>query len=74
MNKDIIVLGKNKFETLVARTPLEHLRGLMFKEWPPPIMSFPYSDAGIKKFWMKNTPSPLDIIFCYAGEIHMKQL
>jgi uncharacterized membrane protein (UPF0127 family) len=32
-------------------------------------MSFPFSDSQIRKFWMKNTPSPLDILFCRSGKI-----
>lgn len=67
--KDIIIIGNNKFQTLVAVTSKEHEIGLMFKPWPPPIMSFPYDTASVKKFWMKNTPSPLDIIFCRCGFI-----
>jgi len=31
--------------------------------------SFPYKTAEIRKFWMKNTVSPLDIIFCRAGRV-----
>ena len=62
--QDKIIIGLYEFDTLVAVTSREHNQGLMFKAWPPPIMSFPYDKAMIRKFWMKNTPSPLDIIFC----------
>lgn len=50
--------------TLVASTIEEQQRGLMWQEWPPPIMIFPYTKAQYNKFWMKNTISPLDIVFC----------
>lgn len=61
--KDRVIVGHKDFPTLVAVTPREHQQGLMFKPWPPPVMSFPYDTAEIRKFWMKDTPSPLDIIF-----------
>ena len=41
----------------------------MFEPWPPPIMSFVYSSPRPVSFWMKNTPSPLDIVFCCDGKI-----
>lgn len=69
MRQDKIILGNNEFETVVAVTPTEHQRGLMFKQWPPPIMSFPYDEPAFRKFWMKDTPSPLDIVFCNNKKI-----
>jgi hypothetical protein len=67
--KDIIVIGQNIFETKVAITEEEKAKGLMFEEWPPPVMVFPYKYASYNKFWMKNTCSPLDILFCVNGEV-----
>jgi hypothetical protein len=64
----IIIKGKT-FPTLVAITDEEQERGLMYAEWPPPVMSFPFNKEAKRKFWMKNTISPLDIIFCRAGKI-----
>lgn len=61
---DKVIIGTNEFTTLVAVTSREHAQGLMFKAWPPPVMSFPYEKTMVRKFWMKDTPSPLDIIFC----------
>lgn len=69
MKPDAIIIGKHKFDTLVAVTSSEHEHGLMHKEWPPPAMVFPYEISGIRKFWMKNTPSPLDILFCDGNQI-----
>lgn len=61
---------KNKeFDVLVAVTPKEKEIGLMWKSWPPPPMIFPFKKAATNKFWMKNTPSPLDIIFCKDNKI-----
>jgi uncharacterized membrane protein (UPF0127 family) len=57
------------FSALVAETPTEQQTGLMWREWPPPPMIFPYKNASMIKFWMKNTISPLDIIFCKAGKV-----
>lgn len=77
-----IIIGNQSFSTLVAASSYEQAKGLMNREWPPPIMAFPYKKAEHKKFWMKNTPSPLDIVFCsngtvigiYKGEPHSTML
>lgn len=69
MSEDAIEIAGHKFATLVAVTPQEHETGLMWKKWPPPIMVFPYNNASIRKFWMKNTLSPLDILFCRGNKI-----
>lgn len=64
----IITIGKHSFHTLVAKTDDQHERGLMFRK-NPPVMCFPYKSADWRRFWMKNTPSSLDIIFCRSGKI-----
>lgn len=66
---DTISINGQVFPTIVAVTESEQQRGLMYQKWPPPIMSFPYTRAGTRKFWMKNTISPLDIIFCRSNHI-----
>jgi len=66
---DIIILGDQKLETLVAITEEEQIRGLMYKVWPPPVMSFPFKRAKVRKFWMRNTISPLDIVFCRDNKV-----
>jgi uncharacterized protein len=55
----------------VANTPNEQEKGLMFR---PPLeddrgMLFIFKPARPVAFWMKNTPSPLDIIFLLDGEV-----
>ncbi len=55
----------------VVNTPKEQEKGLMFR---PPLaddrgMLFPFTPARPVAFWMKNTPSPLDIIFLLDGEV-----
>lgn len=66
---NIINIKGNRFETLVAISEKEQQRGLMWCKWPPPIMTFLYSQASYNRFWMKNTISPLDIVFCNAGKV-----
>lgn len=67
--RDFVIIGKHKLGTLVALTEEEQERGLKGASWPPPIMSFPFVSATIRKFWMHETTTPLDIIFCKAGKI-----
>ncbi len=59
-----------QFNVEVARTPAEQERGLMFRTNLPAdggMIFTPYpADGGPPReasFWMKNTPSPLDILF-----------
>lgn len=66
---DIVFVKDKAIPVKVAITEAEQSRGLMGQKWPPPAMVFPYAAAGTHKFWMKNTPSPLDIVFCRAGKI-----
>lgn len=66
---DYIKIGNLVFPTLVAMTAREQEQGLMNKVWPPPVMSFVYAKSSVNKFWMKNTPSPLDIVFCNNNKI-----
>ena len=55
----------------VVNNPSQQEKGLMFR---PPLaddrgMLFPFTPARPVAFWMKNTPSPLDIIFLLDGEV-----
>lgn len=57
--------GRRAFTVEVARTQEEQGRGLMFR---PPLaddagMLFPSAVPEARSFYMKNTPSPLDLIF-----------
>lgn len=67
--ESFIEINGKRIETLVAITMEEQQTGLMGKKWPPPAMIFPYKTATIRKFWMKNTPAPLDLIFCNDNKI-----
>ena len=66
---DRIILGKHTLSAIIALTEDEQRIGLMRQPWPPPVMVFPYESSRVRKFWMKDTPSPLDIIFCRAGQV-----
>jgi uncharacterized membrane protein (UPF0127 family) len=69
MERGYIYIDANVFPSLLAISAEEQSRGLMYQEWPPPIMSFIYAEPQVNKFWMKNTPSPLDIVFCCNGKV-----
>ncbi|GGA53710.1 hypothetical protein GCM10011385_04010 [Nitratireductor aestuarii] len=49
----------------VATKPDEHARGLMFRTEMPDNrgMLFVFPSTGLRSFWMKNTPMPLDLLF-----------
>ena len=70
MESGYLYVKSDVFSTLLAISAAEQAKGLMYQPFPPPVMSFVYSYAGINKFWMKNTPSPLDIVFCHEGKIN----
>lgn len=69
MEQGYIFIHNNVLPTLLAISSDEQSRGLMYQQWPPPVMSFVYAEPRINKFWMHNTPSPLDIVFCHQGKI-----
>src|SRR3546814_4011442 len=61
--------GAHRFAVEIAKTPAEQERGLMFRTDIPKycgMLFWPYpADCGPPRaasFWMKNTPSPLDIL------------
>ena len=69
MKPGYIFIHNNLFETLFAVSNEEQERGLMHIDPPTPIMTFVYGESKINKFWMANTPAPLDIIFCNNGKV-----
>lgn len=65
--------GAHVFTLEVARTAAQQQRGLMYRTHLAPdfgMLFAPYPPEGgaprVANFWMKNTPSPLDIIFIRA--------
>jgi uncharacterized protein len=69
MEQGYIYIHNNIFPTLLAISAEEQQQGLMFQEPPVPVMTFVYGSPSINRFWMKNTPSPLDIVFCHQGKV-----
>jgi uncharacterized membrane protein (UPF0127 family) len=69
MEQGYIHIHNNVLPTLLAVSHEEQARGLMYQEWPPPVMSFIYAEPQVNKFWMANTKTPLDIIFCHQGKV-----
>ena len=69
MENGYVFIGESIFPTLLAISEMEQSRGLMWQEWPPPVMSFIYGAPRQNTFWMKNTPSPLDIVFTCKGKV-----
>lgn len=69
MESGYIYLNSSVFPTIIAISEEEQAKGLMKRDWPPPIMSFIYTSPRVTQFWMKNTPSPLDIVFSCNGII-----
>ena len=64
---DKVSIGDNVLDTLVAVTEEEHNKGLMRTPWPPPVMSFPYETAEVRKFWMKKLFPNKVCIFNHLG-------
>ena len=65
--------GRHMFQAELAKTPAEQERGLMFRTDLTPdggMLFAPYPPGGgppkVATFWMKNTPTPLDIVFIRA--------
>ncbi len=55
----------------VAQTAEQQQMGLMYR---PPLpddrgMLFAFNPPRQVRFWMENTPSPLDMVFLYQGEV-----
>ncbi len=65
--------GTHAFKVESAKTETEQARGLMFRTDLKPdggMLFWPYPAKGgepvVANFWMKNTPSPLDIVYIRA--------
>jgi len=69
MKSSFLKIKEVEFPTLIAISELEQRKGLMNCYDLPPSMSFVYESPKVNKFWMHNTPMPLDIVFCNKGKI-----
>ena len=69
MKIGFVILGSNVLESFLALSDREQSQGLMHVVPPTPIMSFVYTYPKVNKFWMQNTPSDLDIVFCYKNKV-----
>jgi len=60
-----VIFGSDTVQAEVAATPQQRERGLMGRtELPAGTgMLFVFEDAQVRRFWMRNTPIPLDIGF-----------
>ena len=69
-------LGPVAFDVEVATTTRQHSYGLMFTPEVPPHtgMLFVFSTDQVRKFWMKNTPVSLDILFFDQSGILVSQI
>lgn len=64
MKSSSLFVNNHLYDVLIAETVEEQERGLMFVDSPVPIMMFPHKYPCYNSFWMKNTCTDLDIIFC----------
>ncbi|MDB9446971.1 DUF192 domain-containing protein [Anabaena sp. CS-542/02] len=65
----------SRIQLEVARTPEQQAKGLMYR---PPLpddqgMLFEFPDARPVRFWMKNVPVPLDMVFLQNGVVQYVQ-
>ena len=73
--------GTHAFKVESAKTEAEQARGLMFRTDLKPdggMLFWPYPAKGgepvVANFWMKNTPSPLDILYIRADGTIAKEI
>ncbi len=65
------IMGGQKIELEVAKTPKQKMLGLMYREFLPANrgMLFSFDPPQDTRFWMKNVSIPLDMIFLRADRI-----
>ncbi len=69
-NQSTLTIGNVKIHNpKFAITPEQLESGLMNVTNLPSAMIFMYTKGSKKKFWMKNTPQPLDVVFCNNNKV-----
>lgn len=63
-----ILVNSQKISVKIAITDQEQRAGLMHCALPT-VMAFPYSIPKVRRFWMMNTPLPLEIVFCANDKV-----
>ncbi len=66
MKKSLLKINDIFINSEVAITHQQQCNGLM-NRFNPPVMTFLFSEAMERSFWMKDTPHPLLICFCNKG-------
>ncbi|MBW4556479.1 MAG: DUF192 domain-containing protein [Trichormus sp. ATA11-4-KO1] len=71
ISAEAIVPNGTKIQLEVARTPEQQAKGLMYRAALPNNrgMLFPFPSAQPVRFWMKNVPVPLDMVFLQNGVV-----
>ncbi|MBW4468205.1 MAG: DUF192 domain-containing protein [Pegethrix bostrychoides GSE-TBD4-15B] len=66
-----VKVGEQMIQLEVARTEAEQAKGLMYRPALPDNqgMLFPFDPPRPLRFWMRNTPQPLDMVFLLNGEV-----
>ena len=66
-----VIMGGEIIELEVTRTPEQQALGLMYRENLPANrgMLFSFETPKVARFWMKNVPIALDMVFLLDGEI-----
>lgn len=66
-----IKIAETVIQLEVARTPAEQAMGLMYRPVLPDDrgMLFPFEPPRPVRFWMKNTPQPLDMVFLLDDQV-----
>ena len=64
-----VVIDDNEFVNVKLAISEEEQKQGLKNVRNPMLMAFPYKQASVRKFWMHDTPAPLDIIFCNGTKV-----